>query len=221
MARHYISNSKESVRMFKSNFLESLSKVHFSVPLFIFIPVIIYFLRQALWVGKMPFITFLGYYLLGLFIWMLTEYVMHRFIFHLEPVPGVKWMERIHFIFHGVHHDYPSDAQRLVLPPSVSIPLATGFYFLFSSFLDSADFAAFFSAFLTGYLCYDMMHYAFHHANFKNKFWKKLKDHHMMHHYADASKGYGVSSDLWDKIFFSDFAKKKSKSKADQNLYAD
>jgi sterol desaturase/sphingolipid hydroxylase (fatty acid hydroxylase superfamily) len=207
--------------MFKSNFLESLSKVHFSVPLFIFIPVIIYFIRQALWVENISLETFLVYYIVGLFIWSLTEYIMHRFIFHLEPIPDVKWMERLHFIFHGVHHDYPSDAKRLVLPPSVSIPLATGFYFLFSSILEPNQFSAFFSGFLTGYLCYDMMHYAFHHANFKNKFWKKLKDHHMLHHYADASKGYGVSSDLWDKIFFSDFARKKSKSKAGQNQYAD
>lgn len=215
MARNYISNSKDSVRMFKNNLLESLSKVHFSVPLFIFIPVIIYFTYRALWVEKMQLVPFLSYYLFGLFVWTLTEYVMHRFVFHLEPKPGVKWMERIHFIFHGVHHDYPSDAQRLVLPPSVSIPLSTGFYFLFSLFLDPGQLAAFFSAFITGYLCYDMMHYAFHHANFKNKYWKKLKDHHMLHHYADAHKGYGVSSAFWDKIFLSDFAKKEDRINTD------
>jgi 4-hydroxysphinganine ceramide fatty acyl 2-hydroxylase len=35
MKKNYISNSQESVRMFKSDLLESLSKVHFTVPLFI------------------------------------------------------------------------------------------------------------------------------------------------------------------------------------------
>jgi 4-hydroxysphinganine ceramide fatty acyl 2-hydroxylase len=46
-----------------------------------------------------------------------------------------KLGEKIHFIFHGVHHDYPSDSRRLVMPPSVSIPLAILFYFLFEAIL--------------------------------------------------------------------------------------
>jgi sterol desaturase/sphingolipid hydroxylase (fatty acid hydroxylase superfamily) len=32
-----------------------------------------------------------------------------------------------------------------------------------------------------------------------------MKTHHMTHHYSDSTKGYGVSSKLWDKIFRSDF----------------
>jgi len=96
---------------------------------------------------------------------------------------------------------------RLVMPPSVSIPLATGFYLLFSAVLPAAYVPAFFAAFMTGYLFYDISHYALHHANFKNAFWKKLKQHHMQHHYSDATRGYGVSSSLWDKIFRSDFEK--------------
>ena len=94
MAKNYVSNSRESVRMFKSDILESVSKVHFSVPLFIFIPVILYFGWKAIWQEELSPLEFSGYYLLGLFIWSLTEYVLHRFIFHLEPVPGVKWMDQ-------------------------------------------------------------------------------------------------------------------------------
>ncbi|CAG4994016.1 hypothetical protein DYBT9275_01290 [Dyadobacter sp. CECT 9275] len=199
MAKNYVSNSRESSRMFRSNFLESLSKVHFSVPLFIFVPVIGYFSWRALFPGEMALITFMGYFLAGLFIWSLTEYIMHRFVFHFNP--RGKLMERIHFIFHGVHHDYPNDAKRLVMPPSVSIPLATGFYFLFGVFLSVFPLSAFFSGFITGYLFYDMTHYALHHANFKNGFWKKLKKHHMTHHYSDSETGYGVTSDFWDRVF--------------------
>ncbi len=142
MAKNYVSNSKESVRMFKSDILESVSKVHFSVPLFIFIPVILYFGWKAIWQQELSPVEFSGYFLLGLFVWSLTEYVMHRFVFHLEPKEGNKILERIHFIFHGVHHDYPSDAHRLVMPPSVSIPLATGFYYLFSSYFENRTFGS-------------------------------------------------------------------------------
>lgn len=199
MPKNYVSNATESSRMFKSNFLEAFSKVHYSVPLFIFVPVISYFAWKALGPGDMLWYNFVGTVLGGLFFWTFTEYFMHRFVFHFTP--RGKFMERIHFIFHGVHHDYPNDAKRLVMPPSVSIPLATGFYFLFTVFLSEYYVAAFFSGFMAGYLFYDMSHYALHHANFKSTFWKKLKKHHMQHHYSDASKGYGVSSDIWDRFF--------------------
>ncbi|MBI3483069.1 MAG: sterol desaturase family protein, partial [Bacteroidetes bacterium] len=66
---------------------------------------------------------------------------------------------------------------------------------------------SFFAAFLTGYLTYDMSHYAFHHLTFQNSLLKKLKQHHMRHHYHEPDKGYGVSSVLWDKILQSDFKK--------------
>ncbi|TLU99378.1 sterol desaturase family protein [Dyadobacter luticola] len=197
MPKKYVSNSTESSRMFNNRVLESLSKVHYSVPLFIFVPVIFYFSWKAL--GVLSWYEFVLTVLGGLFIWTFTEYFMHRFVFHFNP--RGKFMERIHFIFHGVHHDYPNDAKRLVMPPSVSIPLSAAFYFLFTLFMGEYQVAAFFSGFMTGYLFYDMSHYALHHAHFKSAFWKRLKKHHMQHHYSDASKGYGVSSDIWDRIF--------------------
>jgi sterol desaturase/sphingolipid hydroxylase (fatty acid hydroxylase superfamily) len=207
MKKNYQSNSTESVRMFKNDYLEAVSKVHFSVPLYIYIPVIIFFIYRAFSSGISP-VHFIAYFIAGLFIWTITEYVLHRFVFHF--VPKSQWGLRIHFIFHGVHHDYPRDAKRLVMPPSASIPLAVGFYFLFSLFFSNKSYLyALFPGFVLGYLIYDILHYAMHHHNFKSKIMMKVKQHHMLHHYDDSSKGYGVSSVLWDKIFHSDFSKKK------------
>jgi 4-hydroxysphinganine ceramide fatty acyl 2-hydroxylase len=205
MKKNYISNSQESVRMFKSDLLESLSKVHFTVPLFIFVPVICWCIYKS-FETSIGFFTFSGLFVLALFIWTFVEYVMHRFLFHY--MPDKPWALRMHFIFHGVHHDYPSDTKRLVLPPSVSIPLALGFYFLFKALLPVNYIYGFFPGFILGYLFYDISHYAIHHFNFKGNIWKKIKQHHMLHHYQDPDKGYGVSSPLWDKIFRSDFVKK-------------
>lgn len=206
MKKKYVSNSQESARMFKSDLLESLSKVHYTVPLFIFVPIILFFIYKAFEL-QIGLVNFIELFALGLFVWTLVEYIMHRFVFHYAP-PDKPWAQRLHFIFHGVHHDYPSDAKRLVLPPSVSLPLATGFYFLFNAILPANDIYGFFPAFLLGYLFYDISHYAIHHFNFKGAIWKKIKQHHMLHHYQDPDKGYGVSSPLWDKIFGSDFIKK-------------
>jgi len=207
MKKNYVSNSQESVRMFKSNLLESLSKIHFTVPIFIFVPVILFCVYKALFQKQIGLLNFFELLILGLFIWTFVEYIMHRFIFHYMPADK-PWALRLHFIFHGVHHDYPSDAKRLVLPPSVSVPLATGFYFLFNAILPANYIWGFFPGFILGYLVYDISHYAIHHFNFKGSIWKKIKQHHMLHHYQDPGKGYGVSSPLWDKIFGSDFLKK-------------
>ncbi|MNL15341.1 Fatty acid hydroxylase superfamily protein [compost metagenome] len=190
--------------MFKNPLFEALSKVPFYVPLIVYIPVIGYFFWASVLANG--FLAFLMHLFLGLLIWTLTEYVLHRFVFHFYP--SSEWGKRIHFIFHGVHHDYPNDAQRLVMPPSASIPLATAFYFLFQWLVPGNMLDGFFGGFILGYLFYDMTHYMLHHAQFKSGIWKKIKQHHMLHHYNDSTKGYGVTSDLWDKIFGSGFLKK-------------
>ncbi|RFZ85020.1 fatty acid hydroxylase [Mucilaginibacter terrenus] len=207
MARNFVSNSQESVRMFKSDLLEGLSKVHYFVPIIIFVPVILVCSYFA-YTNNIGVGNYIWLFLAGLFIWTLTEYVMHRFVFHF--VPKAPWALRLHFIFHGVHHDYPSDAKRLVMPPSASIPLATAFYLLFNALLPANYIFGFFPGFILGYLVYDISHYAIHHFNFKGSFWKRIKQHHMLHHYQDPTKGYGVSSPLWDKVFNSDFIKKQN-----------
>lgn len=154
MKRNFISNSPESTRMFKNDLLESLSKVSFFVPLIIYIPIILFLAWKALVDVSLPTSSFLSLFILGLFIWTLTEYVLHRFVFHVEPSPA--WGKRIHFIFHGVRHDYPNDAKRLVMPPSASLPLAITFYLLFDWILPANAIFAFFPGFVAGYLAYDI-----------------------------------------------------------------
>ena len=211
MPKNYVSNSTESIKLFKAKWMEALSKVHFSVPLFFYVPVILYTAYLSIFKYDVSILVFAGYYILGLIVWSFTEYVLHRFVFHFHPKSD--WGKRIHFIFHGVHHDYPRDRLRLVMPPSASIPLALLFYFLFSLIFSKPYLLAFFPGFITGYLIYDMMHYAMHHYNFKSALMKRVKDHHMLHHYQDAEKGFGVSTSLWDEIFLSNFKKKAKKEK--------
>jgi sterol desaturase/sphingolipid hydroxylase (fatty acid hydroxylase superfamily) len=205
MAKNFISNKDETVQMFENSFLERFTRIHYTVPLYIFVPVIIYSFYRAIGIDHLPVLSILGYFIFGIFIWTLTEYVLHRFVFHWMP-PG-KIGARMHFIFHGVHHDYPSDSKRLVMVPTISIPLALLFFFMFKFFLGGINVFPFFAGFIVGYLFYDMTHYAVHHFNLKSKFWLELKHHHMLHHYKDMDNGYGVSSKLWDMIFRTMFIK--------------
>ncbi len=207
MSKKFVSNKDETVRMFENDFLESLTKIHFSVPLILYVPIIGYFIFLSATTYEKSVLIITGLFLAGFFFWSVFEYILHRYIFHYEPKS--KFGKRVHFIFHGVHHDYPNDSMRLVMPPIVSLTLFVVFYFIYKSIFGLEWMHSFYAGFIFGYLIYDIGHYAMHHFNIRNRFWLKIKRHHMLHHYKDEHKGYGVSFPFWDKIFKTDFEKKK------------
>jgi sterol desaturase/sphingolipid hydroxylase (fatty acid hydroxylase superfamily) len=196
--QRYVSKKNETVRMFKSDFMEFFSHVHPATPFLLYAPVIAYMLYLAFGQSRLSILTVAGLFLIGALIWTLLEYIIHRYAFHYEP--RTRLGKQLHFIMHGVHHDYPNDAKRLVMPPAVSIPLAVAFYALFFGTL--GRFAPAVSAgFGFGYVCYDTIHYAIHHFPMKRGIWRWLKQYHLRHHYNDDEAGFGVSSPLWDYVF--------------------
>jgi sterol desaturase/sphingolipid hydroxylase (fatty acid hydroxylase superfamily) len=195
--KQYVSNEDKSAKMFNSEFLEMFSHVHPAVPLVLFVPVVAYSLHLSY--GKMGSSTLVSLFFAGILVWSFVEYFLHREIFHLQPES--EWGKRLHFIMHGVHHDYPSDSRRLVMPPVISIPLASFFYLLFRSIWGALYVNPFFAGFITGYLFYDMTHFAIHHFPMKGKMGNYLRKHHFRHHYMDSDINFGVSSPLWDVVF--------------------
>jgi 4-hydroxysphinganine ceramide fatty acyl 2-hydroxylase len=196
--RLYISNKNETVRMFESDFMEFFSRVHPVIPLALYLPVVGYMLYVSLWHRHLSFVAVAVLFLLGVLLWTLIEYLIHRYVFHYEP--KTRWGKQLHFVIHGVHHDYPNDARRLVMPPVISIPLAFLFFGLFFLIFGSLA-PAVFAGLVFGYLCYDMLHYATHHLAMKRGVWLWLKQYHLRHHFKDDQVGYGISSPLWDYIF--------------------
>ena len=65
--------------------------------------------------------------LLGLVVgylgWTLTEYFGHRYLFHTVFALPFGLGPRFQFLIHGVHHIYPNDPLRLVMPPLLSAPI--------------------------------------------------------------------------------------------------
>src|SRR3954471_6056108 len=150
---------RASPRMFDNELLDKLSRVHPSIPVIIFVPAIVVLLVLA---AQSPTggLTIVGLFVAGYFFWTLAEYWIHRIIFHFEPEDGLG--ARLHWIIHGVHHDHPNDPLRLVMPPSVSVPLATLFYLGFAALLGTPHAYLFAAGFLAGYLGYDMTHFHVH-----------------------------------------------------------
>jgi 4-hydroxysphinganine ceramide fatty acyl 2-hydroxylase len=164
----------------------------------LYVPVIGYMLYTSVWQRQLSIVAVTALFLLGVLLWTLTEYLIHRYVFHYEP--KTRWGKRLHYVIHGVHHDYPNDARRLVMPPVVSIPLAFLFYGLFLLVFGSLT-PPVFAGLVFGYVCYDMLHYATHHLAMKRGARLWLKQYHLRHHFKDDHVGYGISSPLWDYVF--------------------
>jgi dihydroceramide fatty acyl 2-hydroxylase len=191
---------KASPRMFDSALLDKLSRVHPAVPVVIYVPEILVLLGLAVSAdGRPSTLGLIGLFVGGYLLWTLSEYWIHRVIFHFEPEEGFG--ARLHWIIHGVHHDHPNDPLRLVMPPSVSVPLSSLFLVAFWAVLGTPLWYGFGAGFIAGYLIYDMTHYHLHHHKPKTRMGKRLRELHMRHHFQDDTTGFGISAPYWDTAF--------------------
>ncbi|MGO9674557.1 MAG: sterol desaturase family protein, partial [Methylocella sp.] len=55
--------------------------------------------------------------------------------------------------------------------------------------------------FIIGYLGYDMVHYYTHHAKPTTRLGQTLRRLHLLHHFRDPTRGFGVSAPWWDYVF--------------------
>lgn len=204
MAHPKIIHDETPIRLFQSNFLEFFTHISPITVTVIWLPVAILLLIWPVFSGGSLGWNIFAAFAVGLFIWTLAEYTLHRFVFHFPP--KTPRMERITFLFHGVHHAQPQCKTRLVMPPIVSIPLALLFYVLFVGLFGNLLAAPgwvnpVMSGFLIGYLIYDLTHYATHHWPMRSGYAKYIKRYHMQHHYKTPDARYGVSSPIWDYVF--------------------
>lgn len=209
MCAMFVSNRDETIPLFKNPVLEFFSHIHPVTPIVVFVPVIVWTIVLSF--SAVPLIETLLVFVAGVLAWTLTEYVIHRWAFHMHPT--TKLGKQVHFLVHGIHHDYPRDSTRLVMPLLVSIPLAVVFFFAFKMVVTPHHYALF-AGFLMGYVSYDSIHYATHHFPMTTRIGRFLKEYHMKHHFLDEHTGYGVSNPLWDFVFNTvpEWARRRGKS---------
>jgi sterol desaturase/sphingolipid hydroxylase (fatty acid hydroxylase superfamily) len=137
------------------------------------------------------FLVFVAAVLAGLVAWTLVEYLMHRFVYHHAPI--IRDL-------HEVHHREPLSYEGT--PPLLSVLLIGLFIYapllpFGSSFAGGATVGM-----LIGYVTYMGVHHALHHlsprpGSFLYILWKG----HARHHYARMAGNYGVTSNVWDRLF--------------------
>lgn len=195
----HLSPRQGELIMFENNqLLERMSRMQPSTVLAVYLPVVAVAIYLAVTGGTSVPLT-IGMMLAGAFFWTLFEYFFHRHFFHFNATTPLQ--HKILFTIHGVHHQHPNDKDRLVMPITVSIPLAALFGLLFVSTMGNMGWG-FFAGFAAGYVSYDMMHYAIHHVRRpRSELFRRIRRHHLAHHFKDTRLGFGVSSCFWDRVF--------------------
>ena len=182
---------KSSARLFENDFLEAVSRIHPVVPFAFYLPIVAVLMGWALADGvtaPVDAIVFLG---VGWLTWQVLEYFLHRYFFHWEGIGPVT--RRVHEIIHGYHHVYPDDPRRLVMPLSASIPLAiviAGILWLLAPMRLAVPW---FSGIVLGYLWYDFLHWSVHARKPRTAWGRRVFAHHMIHHFADPDRNFGIS----------------------------
>ncbi len=188
-----------SLRIFENTLLESMSHIKWwSIPL-VWIPIISALLYAAVSLTGLPLAEVWIWALLGAFLWTLTEYSLHRFVFHF-PVKN-SFGCRFHFLMHGIHHLDPWDGTRLVFPPLGGIIVSSLIFAILWAVLPLPMALATMAGLLSGYIVYDMTHYATHHKRMKSRTGKYLRKYHLQHHHKYPERLYGITQPFWDIVF--------------------
>jgi len=180
--------------------LELITKTPWFLVPCVWLPVVAWALWRSAAIAKLPAADILSCFLVGLALWQVLEYGIHRVLFHSEP--SGYWGITAHFLFHGNHHKFPTDKYRLVFPPVPAGVIIWVIYIGLRAVLPAHVDLAVGSGALFGYVCYDIMHYMFHHsAVLPGAMLKRLKTKHLAHHYKDPNRGYHISGDVMDCLF--------------------
>jgi len=189
-----------TLKYFDSNFLEFFSKGPWYFVPIVWIPVLIFFLYNALSNG-IYLISMPVYIVIGMLQWMLVEYMLHKYVFHMRT--NSFYWNYVHFMLHGYHHICPLDPLRLTFPPVPAISMAFFVYSVLSMVFSFGTVMAILSGTVMGYMMYDCGHYIMHHSAALNWFgyFKSMKRHHLYHHYKNEQSNFGISSMLFDVVF--------------------
>ena len=184
--------------MFESDFIDFFSRCPYWVVPILYVPTVVGLLAASGLHAGVGWLSGAGLAVGGFAFWTLAEYWLHRIVFHFEG--NSAFTKRVHFLLHGVHHQWPHDKLRLVFPPGASIPLFCSFLALFMLVLGRYGWA-FHAGFTVGYMFYDLSHYWLHHGKPRSEYGRRLRRNHYLHHFKETHARFGVSMVLWDRVF--------------------
>jgi len=127
---------------------------------------------------------------LGVALWPLLEYAVHGWLAHrfrtfVSPL-------------HGAHHIAP---ERVFTSPLAWVPVAGLIWLAATSLLGGALGSGLAAGVVVGFLRYEALHWRIHFRAPRSPREARRRAHHLAHHFCNARAYYGVSTDLWDRVF--------------------
>lgn len=166
------------------------------VMLILFLPLagytLLHALRFEMWIAVFS----------GMATYALSEYMIHRFLFHMKTPENpflLKLIKRLHFD----HHANPDDLKLLFLPIWFSLPGFLIYASIFYSFMNSFSLTiAYLSGIVIYFLYYEWKHYIAHRpVQPRTELGRKIKRAHLWHHFKNENYWFGVTNTTVDKTF--------------------
>ncbi|MEW6729838.1 MAG: sterol desaturase family protein [Acidobacteriota bacterium] len=169
-------------------------------PFYVYPPLAVLMLAYALQHNIYAPVTTILILLLGLVEWMIIEYVMHRFCFHLDArSPRVRAVLQG---LHLTHHANTQDMKYMFVPVSFGLALTALSIWLRALLVWSWQGALIVTVGVwIGYLWYEFVHYSAHMRRPQNRLLRYLKVYHLKHHFQDEHSWFGVTTPFIDYLF--------------------
>lgn len=161
------------------------------------------------WIGA-------AFYIAGIAVWSLVEYLFHRYVLHGRFPPGEGLIRR--FLherldpLHWEHHERPFDGWHISGELKDILPLfviAAPLSFLFPVY----TLPPLLAGVVQSYVGEEWLHYFLHFGKSRVPFFRYLKRYHLYHHSPRGiDRGYGISSGIWDAVFDTQFPRPIRKS---------
>jgi sterol desaturase/sphingolipid hydroxylase (fatty acid hydroxylase superfamily) len=134
----------------------------------------------------------------GVVCWTLIEYLLHRFVLHLQTRAYQRTSERLHL----GHHWEPRDVAKITVPVYGSLPIAVALWGLFRLLPGSWEAAGLLLiGNIIGYLYYETVHFRIHCGATGGRWLRRRRAHHLYHHFKNQHRCFGVTTPLWDWVF--------------------
>jgi hypothetical protein len=138
-------------------------------------------------------------FLVGVVLWTLIEYLLHRFVFH-----------RFHGIvgsFHHEHHQEPRNLRYLFVRPAYGAGISMlSILVIWAITGDMSQTLKLMAGIWLGYAYYEIVHYRIHFTATEGGLIGLQRRAHFQHHFHNSRRCFGVTSPLWDWVFRTSFS---------------
>ena len=150
-------------------------------------------------------------------VYSLVEYLLHRFVLHARVLYRSKATAALWKRVHFDHHQDPSNLavlfgdMRTTWPPIFVLAAPPGYLIHGVAGAAAAVFCAvvLFSAYE---FCHCFQHLAYEP---KNRYFRRLKKRHLLHHFHNETGNFGITSHFWDLAFGTNYDEAAERSRSE------